>query len=90
MDSRLYNPRPDPNEIGPPKRVNRMEDHIGEVVAASKRRVTWQFTLGESETIHTVVLTHSIMSYKKACTGFSTANALSRTDINFTVVSVVH
>nr|CCA20721.1 conserved hypothetical protein [Albugo laibachii Nc14] len=65
MDSRLYNPRPDPNEIGPPKRVNRMEDHIGEVVAASKRRVTWQFTLGESETIHTVVLTHSIMSYKK-------------------------
>lgn len=82
MDSRLYNPRPDPNEIGPPKRVNRMEDHIGEVVAASKRRVTWQFTLGESESVHTVVLTHSIMSYKKACTETFTTKSYTPIDIN--------
>jgi hypothetical protein len=62
---RIYNPRPDPLERGPPKRVLRDETHIGEMVAASKKRISWRFTLGESDTVHEVVLTHSIMSYKK-------------------------
>ncbi|GLD91637.1 hypothetical protein PINS_up000170 [Pythium insidiosum] len=63
--ARIYNPRPDPLERGPPKRVNREESHIGEMVAASKKRISWTFTLGDSETVHEVVLVHSIMSYKK-------------------------
>lgn len=62
---RIYNPRPDPLERGPPKRVLRDETHIGEMVASSKKRISWRFTLGESDTVHEVVLTHSIMSYKK-------------------------
>ncbi|KAG7400287.1 hypothetical protein PHYBOEH_006424 [Phytophthora boehmeriae] len=62
---RIYNPQPDPLERGPPKRVQREESHIGEMVAASKKRVTWRFTLGESDRIHEVVLVHSVMSYKK-------------------------
>jgi hypothetical protein len=63
--ARIYNPQPDPLERGPPKRVLREEQHIGEMVAASKKRVTWQFTLGESDRTHEVVLVHSVMSYKK-------------------------
>ncbi|ETI37672.1 hypothetical protein, variant 2 [Phytophthora nicotianae] len=63
--ARIYNPQPDPLERGPPKRVLREEQHIGEMVAASKKRVTWRFTLGESDRTHEVVLIHSIMSYKK-------------------------
>jgi hypothetical protein len=62
---RVYNPRPDPAEVGPPRRVNREESHVGEMVASSKRRIAWTFTLGESDTIHEVVLVHSILSYKK-------------------------
>ncbi|KAG1703064.1 hypothetical protein DVH05_007977 [Phytophthora capsici] len=61
----IYNPQPDPLERGPPKRVLREEQHIGEMVAASKKRVTWRFTLGESDRTHEVVLIHSVMSYKK-------------------------
>ncbi|POM62774.1 hypothetical protein PHPALM_28021 [Phytophthora palmivora] len=61
----IYNPQSDPLERGPPKRVLREEQHIGEMVAASKKRVTWRFTLGESDRTHEVVLIHSIMSYKK-------------------------
>lgn len=67
---RIYNPRSDPLERGPPKRVLRDETHIGEMVAASKKRISWRFTLGESDTVHEVVLTHSIMSYKKVGCGF--------------------
>ncbi|OWZ24865.1 hypothetical protein PHMEG_00048 [Phytophthora megakarya] len=63
--ARIYNPQPDPLERGPPKRVLREEQHIGEMVAASKKRVTWRFTLGESDRTHEVVLIHSVMSYKK-------------------------
>lgn len=63
--ARIYNPRPDPAERGPPKRLTREETHIGEMVAASKKRISWKFSLGESDTIHEVVLVHSIMSYKK-------------------------
>lgn len=63
--ARIYNPRPDPAERGPPKRVAREESHIGEMVAASKKRISWKFTLGEADTVHEVVLVHSIMSYKK-------------------------
>ncbi|KAF1335507.1 hypothetical protein FI667_g1156, partial [Globisporangium splendens] len=63
--ARIYNPRPDPAERGPPKRLTREETHIGEMVAASKKRIAWKFALGESDTIHEVVLVHSIMSYKK-------------------------
>ncbi|CAI5745300.1 unnamed protein product [Peronospora destructor] len=63
--ARIYNLQPDPLERGPPKRVAREEQHIGEIVAASKKRVSWRFTLGESDRIHEVVLVHSIMSYKK-------------------------
>ncbi|KAJ0400156.1 hypothetical protein P43SY_007175 [Pythium insidiosum] len=63
--ARIYNPRPDPLERGPPKRVNRDESHIGEMVAASKKRISWTFTLGDAETVHEVVLVHSVMSYKK-------------------------
>ncbi|KAK1948267.1 SAM50-like protein SPAC17C9.06 [Phytophthora citrophthora] len=63
--ARIYNPQPDPLERGPPKRVLREEQHIGEMVAASKKRVTWRFTLGESDRTHEVVLVHSVMSYKK-------------------------
>lgn len=63
--ARIYNPRPDPAERGPPKRVAREESHIGEMVAASKKRISWKFTLGESDVTHEVVLVHSIMSYKK-------------------------
>lgn len=63
--ARIYNPQPDPLERGPPKRVLREESHIGEMVAASKKRVTWRFTLGESDRVHEVVLVHSVMSYKK-------------------------
>ncbi|RLN95623.1 hypothetical protein BBJ28_00006845 [Nothophytophthora sp. Chile5] len=63
--ARIYNPQPDPLERGPPKRVTRDESHIGEMVAASKKRVSWRFTLGESDREHEVVLVHSIMSYKK-------------------------
>lgn len=62
---RIYNPRPDPMEQGPPKRISREETHIGEIVAASKKRIAWRFALGESDTQHEVVVTHSIMSYKK-------------------------
>jgi hypothetical protein len=65
--ARIYNPRPDPAERGPPKRLTREETHIGEMVAASKKRIAWKFALGESDTIHEVVLVHSIMSYKKVC-----------------------
>lgn len=63
--TRIYNPQPDPLERGPPKRVVREEQHIGEMVAASKKRVTWRFTLSESDRMHEVVLVHSVMSYKK-------------------------
>ncbi|KAE9037926.1 hypothetical protein PR002_g6296 [Phytophthora rubi] len=63
--ARIYNPHPDPLERGPPKRMLREEQHIGEMVAASKKRVTWRFTLGESDRTHEVVLVHSVMSYKK-------------------------
>lgn len=63
--ARIYNPHPDPLERGPPKRVNRDEAHVGERIAASKKRISWTFTLGDCETIHEVVLTHSIMTYKK-------------------------
>ncbi|KAL4125334.1 hypothetical protein PRIC2_008919 [Phytophthora ramorum] len=63
--ARIYNPQPDPLERGPPKRVLREEQHIGEMVAASKKRVTWRFTLGDSDRTHEVVLVHSVMSYKK-------------------------
>ncbi|RLN49437.1 hypothetical protein BBJ29_000110 [Phytophthora kernoviae] len=63
--ARIYNPQPDPLERGPPKRVQREESHIGEMVAASKKRVTWRFTLGESDRVHEAVLLHSVMSYKK-------------------------
>lgn len=64
-EAHLYNPRPNALENGPPKRINRMEDHIGEIVPGSKKRVTWQFTLGDADFTHAVVLTHSVMSYKK-------------------------
>ncbi|DBA01291.1 TPA: hypothetical protein N0F65_001796 [Lagenidium giganteum] len=70
--ARIYNPRPDPLERGPPKRVNREESHIGERIAASKKRISWKFTLGDAETTHEVVLTHSIMSYKKVWIGTGT------------------
>ncbi|KAF4139443.1 hypothetical protein GN958_ATG11344 [Phytophthora infestans] len=63
--ARIYDPQPDLLERGPPKRVLREEQHIGEMVASSKKRVTWRFTLGESDRTHEVVLIHSIMSYKK-------------------------
>ncbi|KAI9907289.1 hypothetical protein PsorP6_004287 [Peronosclerospora sorghi] len=65
----IYNPYPDPLEYGPPKRIIREEQHIGEMVAASKKRLTWRFTLGESDRTHEVVLIHSVMSYKKAMLG---------------------
>ncbi|RQM18303.1 hypothetical protein DD237_000069 [Peronospora effusa] len=63
--TRIYNLEPDPLEHGPPKRVVREEQHIGEIVASSKKRVSWRFTLGDSDRTHEVVLVHSIMSYKK-------------------------
>ncbi|KAG7393595.1 hypothetical protein PHYPSEUDO_007432 [Phytophthora pseudosyringae] len=63
--ARIYNPQPDPLERGPPKRVLREEQHIGEMVAASKKRVSWRFTLGEADRTHEMVLVHSVMSYKK-------------------------
>ncbi|CAH0477370.1 unnamed protein product [Peronospora belbahrii] len=62
---RVCNSQPDPLEHGPPKRIGREEQPIGEIVAASKKRVSWRFTLGESDRTHEVVLVHSIMSYKK-------------------------
>ena len=67
--ARIYNLQPDPLERGPPKRVAREEQHIGELVAASKKRISWRFTLGESDRTHEVVLVHSIMSYKKVRNG---------------------
>lgn len=69
--ARIYNPRPDPAERGPPKRVSRDETHIGEMVAASKKRIAWKFALGEADATHEVVLVHSIMSYKKVRAGGS-------------------
>jgi hypothetical protein len=70
--TRIYNPHPDPLEKGPPKRVDRQEQHLGEMVASSKKRVTWTFTLGESDTIHEIVLTHSVLSYKKVMSTLTT------------------
>ncbi|CEG49172.1 uncharacterized protein PHALS_06950 [Plasmopara halstedii] len=61
----IHTPQVDPLERGPPKRVLREEQHIGERVAASKKRVAWRFTLGESDRTHEVALIHSVMSYKK-------------------------
>ena len=62
---RVRNPQLDLLERGPPKRIVREEEHIGELVAASKKRVLWRFSLGEADRKHEVVLVHSLMSYKK-------------------------
>lgn len=62
---RIYNPRPAPAEVGPPCRVHHEISNIGEHIASSKRRIAWSFTLGDADTIHEVVLVHSVMSYKK-------------------------
>ncbi|KDO21139.1 hypothetical protein SPRG_12920 [Saprolegnia parasitica CBS 223.65] len=62
---RILGGRPDPLERGPPKRVSHSVENIGEHVAASKKRASWKFTLGEADTIHEVTLFHSIMSMKK-------------------------
>ncbi|CAK4080742.1 unnamed protein product [Aphanomyces euteiches] len=62
---RVYGGKVDPLERGPPKRVTHMVDNIGEHISASKKRASWKFTLGESDTVHEVVLLHSIMSTKK-------------------------
>ncbi|EQC29650.1 hypothetical protein SDRG_12654 [Saprolegnia diclina VS20] len=62
---RIFGGRPDPLERGPPKRVSHSVENIGEHVAASKKRSSWKFTLGEADTIHEVTLFHSIMSMKK-------------------------
>uniref|UniRef100_A0AAV1T616 Uncharacterized protein n=1 Tax=Peronospora matthiolae TaxID=2874970 RepID=A0AAV1T616_9STRA len=63
--TRIYTSTPDPLECGIPKRVLHEEQHLGEMLASTKKRVTWRFTLGESDRIHEVVLVHSVMSHKK-------------------------
>ena len=63
--ARVYSAPPDSLEYGTPKRVVREEQHLGEMLASTKKRVTWRFTLGESDRIHDVVLIHSVMSHKK-------------------------
>ncbi|KAF0686258.1 Aste57867_21963 [Aphanomyces stellatus] len=57
--------KPDPLEKGPAKRVTHMVDNVGGTIASSKKRASWKFTLGDSDTVHEVILFHSVMSAKK-------------------------
>ena len=38
---------------------------MGKTVKESKKRVTWQFCFGGDDSVHTIVLTHSIVSGKR-------------------------
>ncbi|OQS04789.1 hypothetical protein THRCLA_03000 [Thraustotheca clavata] len=60
---RIFGGKADPEERGPPKRVSHVVENIGEHVAASKKRASWKFTLGESDTVHEVVLFHSVVHF---------------------------
>ncbi|OQR96309.1 hypothetical protein ACHHYP_16113 [Achlya hypogyna] len=60
---RIFGGRGDPLERGPAKRVSHVVENIGEHVAASKKRASWKFTLGESDTIHEVTLFHSVVHF---------------------------